>query len=358
MRQFWSVVFLLFLVACYADQPVAVTTTVRATQTTAVSPTPQVNTTAVSETAVTPIPLASPLTDADAEISGLAWYNDTLILLPQYPNFSGGRESFIYALPRAGILAYLDGHDPEPLQPQPVPFAAPGLAQEISGFEGYEAIAFNEDTVYLTVEANPLLNGMKGYLVQGTMAPNLAELVVDTSHIVEILPQSSSSNKSDEALFVAGDTIVTIYEVNGAALNPNPVAHRFDEDLNEIESVPFPTIEYRMTDTTALDENGRFWVINYFFPGDSDLQVEVDPLAEQYDGRGSSHRQEEHVERLIELQYSENGISFTDTPPIQLSLTDEARNWEGIVRLNGRGFLIVTDKFPETILGVVPGPTE
>jgi len=33
---------------------------------------------------------------------------------------------------------------------------------------------------------------------------------------------------------------------------------------------------------------------------------------------------------------------------------NDARNWEGIVRLDNRGFLLATDKFPTTILGFVP----
>jgi hypothetical protein len=32
------------------------------------------------------------------------------------------------------------------------------------------------------------------------------------------------------------------------------------------------------------------------------------------------------------------------------------RNWEGLVRLDDRGFLLVTDLFPGTILGFVPAP--
>ncbi len=29
------------------------------------------------------------------------------------------------------------------------------------------------------------------------------------------------------------------------------------------------------------------------------------------------------------------------------------RNWEGIVRLENRGFLLMTDKYPETLFGFV-----
>ena len=61
------------------------------------------------------------------------------------------------------------------------------------------------------------------------------------------------------------------------------------------------------------------------------------------------------VARLLEFELTETGIELADRPPIQLELHPlELRNWEGIVRLEDRGFLLVTDKFPETILGFVP----
>ena len=107
-----------------------------------------------------------------------------------------------------------------------------------------------------------------------------------------------------------------------------------------------------------MDDSGRFWAINYLYPGDVDkLQPDDDALIRQY-GQGPSHAQSEIVERLVEFQIVDGKISRTQTPPIQLELaaSGEARNWEGIARLDGLGFLIVTDQHPETILGFVPFP--
>jgi hypothetical protein len=168
-------------------------------------------------------------------------------------------------------------------------------------------------------------------------------------------------NLSDETILVtegAGEDveILTIYEANGEAVNPDPVAHRFSPDLAELAPVPFLNIEFRVTDATTVDEAGRFWAINYFFPGDTDLAAAVDPLADEF-GEGQTHLQSDVVERLVQLQVTPDGIVFTGEAPIQLQLLPEdARNWEGIVRLDDDGFLLVTDKFPETILGFVPLP--
>lgn len=287
----------------------------------------------------------------------MAWYGDWLILLPQYPNFAtSGQRDFLYALSKSEILSFLHGETAVPLEPTLIPMQTLDVRQRISGYEGYEAIAFDGDRTYLTVEASPS-NGMMGWLLAGTMQPDLSALVVDTAVLAQIPPQANLSNMSDETLFVAGDTVVTLYEANGTAVNPSPQAHVYGADLILQETIPFPNIEYRITDATALDGDGRFWAINTFFPGDrAKLQPGDDPLATQF-GQGATHAQFEPVERLVEFHFTEDGVMLAGTPPIQLALRPLiARNWEGVVRLDERGFLLATDTFPKTMLAFVPAP--
>lgn len=152
------------------------------------------------------------------------------------------------------------------------------------------------------------------------------------------------------------DSLLTLHEANGQGINAKPIAHRFGADLAPAGTLPFVQVEYRVTDVTALDGEDRFWAINCFFPGDEKLRPEADPLAERY-GQGPSHARHEQAERLLEFRYKPSGILLVERPPLQLELpSDEARNWEGIARLDGHGFLLATDKFPGTILGFVPGP--
>jgi hypothetical protein len=314
-------------------------------------PTPEI--TPVSEQPIQIIPLAGPLAGPDAEISGLAWYGDWLILLPQFP---GRFDDQLFALSKAEIVAFLEGTLDEPLTPQPVPLIAPGLAQ-LSGYEGLEAIAFNGDQVFITIETS---NGapMMGYLMNGRIAPDLSRIDLDMTNLIEIVPPVPLVNYTDETLLVVNDMVLTIYEANGNQINPAPAAHQFSLDLEPLGTLPFPTIEYRVTDATKVDGNGRFWIINYLYPGDiPKLDIAPDEIGERY-GRGPTHAASQTVERLIELQIGPDSIVLTDTPPIQLELlpNDEARNWEGIVRLDERGFLLATDKFPETILGFVASP--
>ncbi len=65
------------------------------------------------------------------------------------------------------------------------------------------------------------------------------------------------------------------------------------------------------------------------------------------------------MERLLELRLTEDDrIVRTETPPINLKPTpgQDCCNWEALVRLDDRGFLLMTDKYPGTLLAFVPNP--
>lgn len=308
----------------------------------------------LEEQPVNSLTLAGPLADAKAEISGLAWYEDHLILLPQYPNFSDeSGDGFLYSLPKAEIIAYLDGTGKTELEPQPIKLIAPGLANQIQNFQGFESIGFSGSKVFLTIEAGDGTD-MQGYLISGTISADLSQLELDTTKLTLIPPQAVSENHTDESILILEDRVITFYEVIGEAIVADPVAHVFDLDLNSIGAIPMTNIEYRLTDT-ALSSDNEFWGINYFFPGDTDLLPKVDPIFAKY-GSGKSNAEFEHVERLVKFEFSDAGVTLAETAPIPLVLTEDARNWEGLVMLDDRGFLIATDKFPSTILGFVPLP--
>jgi hypothetical protein len=149
-------------------------------------------------------------------------------------------------------------------------------------------------------------------------------------------------------------SILTFYEANGANINPHPVAHRFDLSLAAQGTTPMANLEYRITDATQVDGDGKFWVMNYLFPRDaSKLKVGDDPIARRW-GRGATHATHQSVERLVELQITSGGVRLTDRAPIQLQLASDgvSRNWEGLVRFED-GFLLVTDTHPRTLFGYV-----
>lgn len=311
----------------------------------------------VLEQPIIPIPLTGALAVRNAEVSGLAWYGEYLIFLPQYPNFSSNYEGdgVLYALPKADIVALLDGRTDSPLEPVAIPLNDSVLRAQIENYQGFEAIGFSGERVFLTIEAGGA-SGMRGYLVSGEIMPGLSGITLDADHLVEIPLQSQLDNRSDESLLVLDDRILAIYEVNGAGVNPQPVAHAFDFNLNPLGTVSFPHIEYRISDAALAGDGTHFWVVNCFYPGDKDLLPLSDPLTARF-GQGLTHSQNETVERLVEMQYSKSGIILADKAPVLLTLiADTNRNWEGLALLEGCGFLLMTDKFPETILAFVPIP--
>ena len=166
-------------------------------------------------------------------------------------------------------------------------------------------------------------------------------------------------NYAYESLIATEDNSLTIYEANGVELNPNPLAFITDKSPNSLDEVGFSNIEYRMTDATGMDENGRFWVTNIFMPIEFWLYTETDPIFEEF-GKGATHTENMNVERLLELQYNGDEVFMTETEPIQLELIDEfnARNWEALVVLDDKGFLAMTDTYPDTILAFIPFPAK
>ena len=302
---------------------------------------------------VTVIPLSGPITSKDAELSGLAWAGETLVLLPQYPERFGPGDGALFAIPKSEILNYLDGKSKSPITPSLITFVAPGVKESIKKYEGYEAIDFLDQTVYMTIESGKN-DKMMGYLVSGSVSSDLKEIRIDTSHLVKIQPAIQMDNRTDEAVVVMQDKLLTFFEINGADLNPRPAAHVFGFDLSPKGTIPFPQLEYRVTDAT-LAPDGGIWVINYVAPKDSDVYPTTDPLAGKY-GQGEYPDKNRQVERLVKLNLSDEGLTLADQPPLQIPLINSPRNWEGLVLLDDRGFLLVTDKSPGTMLGFVSLP--
>lgn len=322
------------------------------------APTPTQPQASPQEIPVLTIPLAGPIKSDNAEISGMAWYEDRLILLPQYPEkfitVTGSHS--LFALSKEKILAYFAGSSNQPLTPQQIPIDTKAISEQIPGYEGFEAIAFDGQIVYLTIEASDR-GSMMGYIVKGIIDLDLNQIQLDKSSLTSIPKQVQVFNTSYESLLVAGDQIITLFEANGVELNSNPVANLFEKSLLTKSSVGFPNIEYRITDASAIDESGQFWVVNVFFPAEFWFYSPYDPISDEF-GEGETHATNFTVERLVELKYNGEKIEFTGTPPIQLELIDDfnSRNWEALARLNDRGFLVMTDTYPETILGFIPYP--
>ncbi|MEP0545598.1 MAG: hypothetical protein ABJF88_01570 [Rhodothermales bacterium] len=345
----------LALAACDRDVPA-----------TATAAEERADTTAPLETRAQPIPLAGPIASRAAEISSLTWHGDDLLLLPQYPGrFSttsdsvsaaseDGDSGALFALSKVDLLAFLDGPRDGALKPRAVRFEAPGVVEKVAGFDGYEAMVFDGDRVFVLIESTGA-TAMQGYLASGAVQPD-GTVRLDAATVTPLPPQAHLRNLSYETLLATSSGVIALEEANGPAVNPHPEAYHFDTASGERDSLAVPAIEYRLTDATGLDAAGRFWAVNYFYPGDRALlRPGPDALRAKF-GIGATHRREATVERLVEMQLVGGEIVLTARAPIQLELLDaeRARNWEGIARLDDRGFLLATDTYPETMLAFIP----
>lgn len=282
-------------------------------------------------------------------MSSLAWYGDKLILMPQYVHRDA--PAFFY-LTKDQLSDWVAGTRRDSLKPQRINLISPDLESQINGYQGFEAICFEADTAFLLVESN-YQDVMTGYLFRGEVNPDSNYLKILSERTI-LKPPVNIKNIAYETLIKMGDQLIAIYEVNGANVNPVRRAKIFNTLLTPVAEWPFPVVEYRITDATALDSDNRFWAINFFWPGERErLNPAPDQLLATFP-QGTTHGQFQQVERLIEFQIESGRIVMTRKPPLQLRLEKSSRNWEGIVRLGQHGFLLITDEYPRTILAFVP----
>jgi len=303
---------------------------------------------AVPEATLRPIRLTGPISESRAELSGLAWLDDELVLLPQFPGRFGG---VLFALPGRAVRDAAHGWRTTPLTPYTIAINSADVEARVPGFEGFEAIALRGDDVYLTAESKRA--GLTvGWLVHGRVAPGRRAVVLDPTSLRKLAPEAVLDNMGFEALVTSGQDVVALYEVN-AVTNRAPRGLAFGRDLEPLASVPVSRLEYRVTDATTLDRLGHFWVTNVYWPGETWRPANC-PLFQQF-GKGPTHATGRGVERLVELELSAGRIRPSGRAPIQLALRPEGtRNWEGIARLDDEGLIVATDEHPSTQLAFVP----
>lgn len=286
-----------------------------------------------------------------AEFSGLAWWGDRLILLPQDPAvFGDDAGGALLTIDRERLRRVIEDGDTTPIRPSRLPFHDGDLDTRVTGWDGYEALAVDGDQVYLAVECRTV-DGWEGLIVRGRIEGEPPRVVVDPLLRTHLAGASGTPNFSEEALVVLGEEVWSIHELNGRRVNPAPVVTRMSRQLEVLEPWPFPPIEYRVTDATSGDGQGRFWVINQFWPGDAPrVQALRDQLGviDRPGGRP--------LERVVALRALEGRVVVDTTRGVVELVTrddDVTRNWEGLARWGETGFLLVTDQHPRTILAHV-----
>ena len=295
--------------------------------------------------------IGGPMKNSDEEISGMDWYNDNLILLPENLN------CYVFAIKKPELDSRINDNDTTTIFPEQIKFNTPNYKELVPGFDSFEAIAFRGYEVYLTIEIR-FVDSMSCLLARGHIDEKTLEITVPEQNLTVIDVPTFVDNMSYESLVVDKNRVIAIFEANGDSLIKAPYALSINSSANDIKKYPLSCINYRIADATKIDKNNRFWVINYFFPGDLKvLKPSNDILASKY-GNGPSHSRSNRVERLIEYEIKNGKISLTKSAPIEIKLVGEktSRKWEALARYGNEGFLIATDKYPKpyTLLAFLP----
>lgn len=286
------------------------------------------------------------------EVSSLAWWGDRLLLVPQQPHeVDPQSDPHWYLLERTAIARQLAGEDSTALRPERLPYFDDGILTSIEGWDGIEAVAVRGDRVVVSVER--VVKGRWGsVLIGGTLQRDPLRVQLDASRIVEIDGDSDRRNFSEEALVTLDDAVLTLHELNGRRVNPRRRAHHVGFDLERREALRMAAVEYRITDATSIDADGRFWVTNQYWPPEARW---VHPVA---DSLATVRRVAgQPVERIVALRRRGERIEFDRSNGVielELRADGAVRNWEGLVRWEGTGFLVATDRYPRTILAFVP----
>lgn len=276
----------------------------------------------------------------EAELSGLAWYGQELILLPQYLASDSEASGHLFAISEAQLDKALSMDRPGRIAPRRIEIEIT-WTMSVDGFEGFEAIAFFGNRVYLLAEADKN-NQAFSYLFVGDVIGAMEKIVVDTSNAILLEPPKQHENLAFEALVVTGDGVLALPEVHGEV--KDVFAWQLDHELQNAKKIPLQALDFRLTDVTAADSQRGFWGVNVHWPGGKRMP--------------SGKRQPRFaVERIIRFAWNENGIEQKPerTVPIRIRKRDKKStiNWEGIANFRG-GFLLVSDEHPQTLLAWVP----
>ncbi len=288
------------------------------------------------------IKLPPPFSSQFMEYSTMCSYGDNVLIIPQYPNLLGDDN-----VPGRGLLIskilinkYVNDKAEVPINVEILDFMKIDFLTGIANYEGFEAVATDGINFYFAIETG----GEKPYTyaVKAVLNRDHKQLIFDESSLTKLNPPVTIDNASYESLLLYGNRLYFGYEGNGVNINSEPYVLSTDLNFNNQKRVNIQNLEYRLTDFTSAKNNNEIYAINYHWINDTE---KYNPGLDQITGIDLSQI---GVERFVPMKITSKGF-IPDIKRHVLDLQYKGRNWEGVEYL-GDGLLIVTDKYPTSIL--------
>jgi hypothetical protein len=283
----------------------------------------------------------------DNQFSGMYIYKETLFLMSE-SRLQDNREAKLYAIKTTDIdRKIMDTSFVLPFNKMAIKnldILRDKMNVLGDDYEGLEAIAMEDNEVYLTVETATPSNNC--YLLKGILKDSSVELDVK---FLSPLPKPIDKNNNHiynagfEAIAMVDKTVLSFFEYNWfpeknlvVAITPTTLTSVMYQ-LPTIEKIPF-----RITDITKTSKN-TFTAINYFYKGDGeDAVYRVDKKDKANDKLIRDGYGYKSYCRLIKLKYK--NYKFTWESLWEFPVEYMSYNWEAIATYKD-GYFIMNDKY-------------
>ena len=109
-------------------------------------------------------------------MSGLAWYRDNLILMPQYVNL---KSPAFYYVKKSELKNWVRKKEKNTINPKRIEVKMPNFDKMIDGYQGFEALCFHGDKIYLIIESKED-NLYKGRFLPRNSLPLFSSVISST----------------------------------------------------------------------------------------------------------------------------------------------------------------------------------
>ncbi|TDO21842.1 hypothetical protein [Pedobacter duraquae] len=301
------------------------------------------------------IPLPLEIASVNEEFSGLSSHKGRLYLIPQYGSYKETKLEGIfniYSILTDSITRVIEGKDKQLTAFKTIKVKNLALLpDEIkSGYEGFEAITFIGDEVYLSIETHDDKDYC--YLIKGILNTKLGTIEIDAVNFMRLARYPYVENAGYEALTYLPEKkkLLAIYEYN--AMHNGGIGYLIDPSFKKApEKIDIPFLPFRITDI-QIDAQGTIYGINYFWNGDYKAYLDNEMF----------RNAEKEISKTIpdlKAELTQNGDYLKKKTTsysriVRLSATgkkqweavrsfpSDKNNWEGMV-LFRKGALVISD---------------